>query len=100
MTPTSNQPAFWLEIKKEYIIQNFDSLFRYLKNYNYNESAEPAGSDFNTTFSRLKEVVDDYLEQLSKSTLAKQPRELLAEDLPFAVKVIATYLLTYKEKKG
>ena len=100
MTPTSNQPAFWLEIKKEYIIQNFDSLFRYLKNYNYNESAEPAGSDFNTTFSRLKEVVDDYLEQLSKSTLAKQPSELLAEDLPFAVKVIATYLLTYKEKKG
>ncbi len=100
MTPTTNQPTFWLEIKKEYIIQNFDSLFRYLKNYNYDEEAELAESDFNTTFKRLKEVVDDYLTQVNSSTLACPPHTLLEDDFPFVVKVIATYLLANKEKKG
>ncbi len=99
MGQTFNQPEFWLEIKKEYIKQNFNSLFRYLKKYNYDEDLESTTSDFNTTFKRLKEVVDDYFHELESCSLSKKPSDVLGDELPFAVSVIATYLLTTKEKK-
>lgn len=40
MKTTISQPPIWLNVKKEYVIDNFDNLFQYLRSYTYVDSAE------------------------------------------------------------
>lgn len=53
------QPTFWLEVRKEYVIENFAALLPYLRGYQYDSRMEADDSDFNKTFRCLREVVDD-----------------------------------------
>lgn len=96
-----SQPTFWLKVKKEYVIENFDSLFSYLREYTYVEQMESAQSDFNRTFQCVKEVVEDYLNESSSDGLCTRATTTKWKDnKKFVVRVMATYLLTAKNKKN
>lgn len=53
------QPAFWLEVRKDYIADNYDTLLPYLHSYHYDARYEAPDSDFNKTYNCLRQVVDD-----------------------------------------
>lgn len=99
MKTTISQPSFWLNVKKEYVIDNFDNLFHYLRCYTYVESDETPDSDFNRTFDCLEEVVDDYLEQCADDGFCYNVATR-GDDLDFMVKVISTYIITAHSKKN
>ena len=42
MAENKNQPTFWLEVRKEYVVDNFENLLRYLRLYNYKIDEETA----------------------------------------------------------
>ena len=68
------QPTFWLEVRKEYVIDNYEKLLPYLRNYRYETQYEAPDSDYNKTFRCLKEVVDDICHSMRHlCTGMKQP---------------------------
>ena len=100
MASVSKQPSFWLDVKKEYVIENFENLLVYLRNYTYIEEEEKPDGDFNRTFKCLKEVVGDYIEEAQNDCFFEQASMQWGEKTPFVIRVIATYLLTSKVKKN
>ena len=86
----SSQPVFWLDVRKEYIIQNFDKMLSYLEKYNYSKDAE--NGDFDKTFVCLKEFVDEIFSETKDSNLCRVlPYKDLDDDM--IVKIVAAYLL-------
>ncbi len=100
MTHVVSQPSFWLDVKKEYVIENFESLLCYLRDYNYRERDEKPNGDFSRTFNCLKAVVYDYIEESVEDNFFETPAIRWGDKAPFVVRVIAAYLLTCKTKKG
>ena len=101
MSNEISQPTFWLKVKKEYVIENFDSLFSYLREYTYVDQAESPQSDFNRTFQCVKEVVEDYMNESSSDGLCTRATDTKWKDNKrFVVRVMATYLLAAKSKKN
>ena len=99
MADIGNQPPFWLEVKKEYVLDNFEQLFNYLREYKYVEENEKEDGDFNRTFMCLQELVDDYIDQASNNNLFKS-KQAEWDDATFVFRVIATYLLVAHSKKN
>ncbi len=60
-----NQPEFWLEIRKEYIIENFERLLNYVRKYQYNGNPDVGNVEFLTTCKYLI----DLAEELSENSL-------------------------------
>lgn len=60
-----NQPAFWLRVRKEYIIENLDSIIRYLRSYHYRAELPESNVDYDTTLDCMTELVDDYYRNIS-----------------------------------
>ena len=100
MAIKTSQPSFWLSVRKEYVIDNFDSLFHYLRYYNYIDYEESTDSDFNRTFDCLKEVTDDYFTETASDGLCKNVKDTWEEKFPFIIKVISTYIVAAKSKKN
>lgn len=50
----SNRPGFWLQVKKEYIIENFEELVNYITHYTYSDGAN--NIDFDATVDCLREL--------------------------------------------
>ncbi len=61
------QPEFWLEIRKEYIIENFEKLLTYLRAYRYDGTKDGNG-EFLTTCKYLTELAEELSEYSTKST--------------------------------
>lgn len=62
------QPDFWLEIRKEYIIENFEKLLNYIRRYQYVEHRE--SGEFITTCRYLVDLAEELSEySLSRSFL-------------------------------
>lgn len=94
------QPTFWLEIRKEYVIENYSALLPYLRGYQYDTRAEADDSDFNKTFNCLKEVVDDICQSVSGDNVFLHAALQWDEDtLKKNVGLMASYLLA-AQKKG
>lgn len=55
-TYKTTQPDFWLEIKKEYIIENFEKLLHYIRRYQYDGKKESGEGEFVTTCRYLVEL--------------------------------------------
>jgi len=55
------QPAFWLQVRSEYIYDNFDALITYLKNYHY-ESGDRS-FEYLSTLNCMKEMSENYASQ-------------------------------------
>ena len=85
-----SQPVFWLDVRKEYIIQNFDKMLSYLELYNY--SADGENGDFDKTFTCLKDFVNEIFHETSGSDLCRLiPYNDLDDEL--IVRIVAAYLL-------
>lgn len=89
MTQISNAKPIWLDLKKEYVDDNFEALLSYLAS-NHNSFADPF---YNTTLGLVRERVDDVLESISQ-------RPVYSEDIPedeavFNVRLLTCYLLIY-----
>ena len=69
MIDTSTQPAFWLEIKKDYVVDNFERLLNYLRYYNYRPGRGGEQGDFNKSINCLGEVVADLITDMSDDCL-------------------------------
>ena len=64
----SNQPPFWLQVKEDYIFDNFDGLLKYLENYNYNHSEDPRrdNPDYESSLECMKGMLDRITERLDR----------------------------------
>ena len=96
----TKQPSFWLDVKKEYVIENFENLLSYLRYYTYIEDEEKSDGDFNRTFKCLKEVVNDYIKEAENDCFFEQATRQWGDKSSFVIRVIGTYLLASKLKKN
>lgn len=93
------QPTFWLEVRKDYIIDNYENLLPYLRGYHYDGLLEVKDSDFNKTFRCLKEVIDDILQSMDNDTIYSQVAKSWDDDkLKKNVGLMAAYLLAAQKK--
>lgn len=93
------QPTFWLEVRKEYVIENYTALLPYLRGYQYDTRMEAEDSDFNKTFNCLKEVVDDICQSVSGDNVYLHTALQWDEDtLKKNVGLMASYLLAAQKK--
>lgn len=94
------QPVFWLEVRKDYVIDNYNSLLPYLRGYHYEERNESSDSDFNKTYKSLREVVGDIRKSMDDDNVFNHAATLWKEDeLKKNIGLIAAYLLA-SQKKG
>lgn len=98
MIKNNNQPTFWLEVRKEYIVENFESLLRYLKLYNYKADDGNSDGDFDQSYSCLRQVVEDFLEDISSSNLSSNASTFWKQNETLNLRIIATYLLASDKK--
>ena len=84
----TNQTPLWLDLKKEYIDDNFEKLQTYLR-----DSAENGVKDtfYNTTIELFRERISDLMRDISERPIFadEQKRQQLSAD----VNMLATYLL-------
>lgn len=93
------QPTFWLEVRKEYVIENYTALLPYLRGYQYDMKVEAEDSDFNKTFRCLKEVVDDICLSVSGDNVFLHAALQWDEaTLKKNVGLMASYLLAAQKK--
>lgn len=82
----------WLNLKKEYIDDNFQALQKYLKDCSSNKDKD---SFYVTTVDLLRERVQDMLESLTRRNLFDD--EAPRNEIVFNVNLLATYLLVDKD---
>lgn len=51
------RPQFWLQVRKDYIFDNFDKLTGYLRQYTYNPDED--NPDYDSTLTCMRELSDD-----------------------------------------
>lgn len=68
----ADQPKFWLQVRNEYILDNFDNLLNYLRQYNY---LQPAGinTDYNDTLQCMTDLSEQYINQLHAVPYFEKP---------------------------
>jgi hypothetical protein len=91
MDSAKKQPAFWLEVKEDYVIENFEKLVNYLRLYNYDPADEPADGDFEKSYLCLKAVADRLIDRLCQASCQAAPD--MGLDMRLAARVIAAALL-------
>lgn len=58
----SNRPQFWLQVRKDYIFDNFDNLLNYLRQYNYVPNEEHP--DYDSTLSCMTELSEEIADKI------------------------------------
>ena len=91
------QPEFWLEIRKEYIIENFEKLLKYLRRYQY-DGAKDGNGEFLTTCRYLVDLANELSEySLSRSFILSQQFKLSGSDITvpdiMAYRIIAAAII-------
>ena len=82
----------WLDLKKEYIDDNFEKLLGYLKN---KHDARANDSFYNTTINLLKERVEELVLQIASRPIYGENPE--TEQVKFNARLLASYLLIENE---
>lgn len=85
-------PPFWLKITKQHVIENFDDLIHYLKNYPYTKPGEIDNEDFRQTCKYLKSVADDYVVEIEKLNIYSNPEFDIPTEL--VVRILAATVFT------
>lgn len=91
MAATASTPL-WLDLKKEYIDDNFEKLLSYLKN---KHDARTNDSFYQTTINLLKERVEELVQQIASRPIYGENPEL--EQVKFNARLLASYLLIENE---
>lgn len=68
------QPDFWLEIRKEYIIENFEKLLHYIRRYQYFEDNDTGEGEFLTTCRYLVDLAYELSSFSETSSFVVQPK--------------------------
>lgn len=90
------QPDFWLQVKNEYVEENFEQLLHYLHYFNLNLS--PDDLSFKTSSEALHNVADKYLSLIDKGNICVDVLQRW-EDPDKVIRMIAAHLLT-SHKRG
>lgn len=72
-TYKTNQPDFWLEIRKEYIIENFEKLLYYVRRYQYSGYKDSGNGEFLNTCRYLVDLADELSEYAIKRSFISSP---------------------------
>lgn len=85
---TTEKTPLWLDLKKEYIDDNFSKLQKYLR-----DNAEQSGRDafYTTTIELFRERISDLLRDLSERAVFADDQE--RQQISSNVSMLATYLL-------
>lgn len=59
----TNRPQFWLQVRKDYIFDNFDNLLSYLRQYSYDPKEEHP--DYESTLRCMVELSDELAEKVT-----------------------------------
>lgn len=62
------QPLFWLQVKREYLFENFENLLHYLHQYKYMDKGRN-NSDYDATVNCMLETSTEYVRQLYAHSL-------------------------------
>ncbi len=62
---TYNRPQFWLQVKKDYILDNFESLIAYLNHYDYNQDED--NKDYDSTLECMHQLIEDIGDKITSS---------------------------------
>lgn len=85
-TPHSSDTPLWLDLRKEYIDDNFERLVNYL------HTASKVDSFYQTTLELLRQRVDKLIEDITERPLVREEDEL--EERVFNIRLLATFLLS------
>jgi len=92
MSTTVNNVPLWLDIKTEYIDQNFEKVLGYLKN------GIKRDTFYQTTVDLLGKRVEEYLSTLKKRPVSFSESSVYdVEKLKFETRLIAAYLLVFDD---
>ena len=76
------QPDYWLEIRKEYIIENFEKLLYYIRRYQYNGEKDSGNGEFLNTCRYLVDLADELSEySLSRTFISSPEFKLSGSDM-------------------
>lgn len=76
------QPDFWLEIRKEYIIENFEKLLYYIRRYQYNGEKDSGNGEFLNTCRYLVELAEELSDySLSRTFISSPEFKLSGSDM-------------------
>lgn len=98
MAENKNQPTFWLEVRKEYVVDNFENLLRYLRLYNYKIDEETSDNDFDKSYLCLGQVVTDLTGDMALCNLSSSASNVWNQNESLHLRMIATYLLASDKK--
>ena len=85
---SAEKTPLWLDLRKEYIDDNFDKLQTYLKECSLNKEKD---TFYTTTINLLRERVEDLLNTLSMRPIYEEDND--RQKLIFNVRLLASYLL-------
>lgn len=94
---TGAQPAFWLEVKKEYVVENFEKLLGYLRFYRYTPALDSTNDDFMRSLKCLEDVTKELIADLEKQTLFHTAEDLWGENTTKNIRMMATCLLAQQK---
>lgn len=86
-----NQPPFWLEVRKEYAVENFERLLSYLRGYQY--ITYEANGDFEKSVDCLHDAVEELLADMSQDCLYSNVSTKWGDNTNRNIRMIAAYLL-------
>ena len=86
-----NQPPFWLEVRKEYAVENFERLLSYLRGYQY--ITYEANGDFEKSVDCLHDAVEELLDDMSQDCLYSNVSTKWGDNTNRNIRMIAAYLL-------
>lgn len=90
------QPEFWLQVKNEYVEENFEQLLVYLQQFNL--SSNPDDISYKTSGDALYSVSNDYLNMIDNVPVYGDITAIW-DDPDKIVRMIAAHLLT-SQKRG
>lgn len=97
---SNSKTPFWLKVRKEYVIQNFDALLEYLQNFQY-DMALP-DPDYDSTVSSMGEIVEEMNSIMANTPMYQMPvfklNEEIELDTELLLRLCAATLLANKKK--
>jgi len=88
-----NRPQFWLQIKKDYILDNFENLINYLSRYEYYPTED--NSDFDSTIECMRQLAEEISRAVDATPLFRQTE--LAYDRVLVIRLLCAHILaSYK----
>ena len=91
--PTANRPQFWLQVRKEYILDNFENLISYLSHYDYNP--EEDNQDYDSTLDCLGKLADEISSIINDTPFYLEPEMPYPRNI--VIRVLCAYILASRK---